>query len=142
LDDRLRVPAPAGAHICLDLGDEEYTRGRPHPMIDAEARLGLLAEAGNDADVAVVLLDVVLGYGGHDDPASVLAPACAAVATPEGPQVVVYVLGTDKDPQGLARQRGAFEEAGCLVAPTAARAALAAAAIARRRPEIVEADLS
>jgi FdrA protein len=142
LDDRLRVPAPAGAHICLDLGDEEYTRGRPHPMIDAEARLGLLAEAGNDADVAVVLLDVVLGYGGHDDPASVLAPACAAVATPEGPQVVVYVLGTDKDPQGLARQRGAFDEAGCLVAPTAARAALAAAAIARRRPEIVEADLS
>lgn len=142
LDDRLRVPAPAGAHICLDLGDEEYTQGRPHPMIDAEARLGLLAETGKDNDVAVLLLDVVLGYGGHDDPASVLAPACAAVAAPEGPRVVVYVLGTDKDPQGFARQRGAFEEAGCLVAPTAARAALAAAAIARRRPEIVEADPS
>ena len=142
LDVRLRPPAPSGAHICLDLGEEEYTRGRPHPMIDAEARLGLLAEAGKDHDVAVVLLDVVLGYGGHDDPASVLAPACAAVARPEGPRVVVYVLGTDKDPQGLTRQRRAFEEAGCLVAPTGARAALAAAAIARRRPEIVEANLS
>ena len=141
LDDRLRVPAPAGAHVCLDLGEEEFTKGRPHPMIDAEARVGLLAEAGRDGDVAVVLLDVVLGYGGHDDPASVLAPACAAVARPEGPRVVVYVLGTDKDPQGLARQRRAFEEAGGLVAPTAARAALAAAAIARRQPEIVEADL-
>jgi FdrA protein len=55
--------------------------------------------------------------------------------------VVVYVLGTDKDPQGLARQRRAFQQAGCLVAPTAARAALAAAAISLRRPEIVEADL-
>jgi FdrA protein len=142
LDDRLRVPAPAGAHVCLDLGEEEYTKGRPHPMIDAEARLGLLAEAGKDEDVAVVLLDVVLGYGGHDDPASVLAPACAAMARPEGPRVVAYVLGTDKDQQGLARQRRAFEEAGCLVAPTAARAALAAAAIALRRPQIVEADLS
>jgi FdrA protein len=142
LDDRLRVPAPAGAHVCLDLGEEEYTKGRPHPMIDAEARLGLLAEAGKDDDVAVVLLDVVLGYGGHDDPASVLAPACAAMARPEGPRVVAYVLGTDKDPQGVARQRRAFEEAGCLVAPTAARAALAAAAIALRRPQIVEADLS
>jgi FdrA protein len=141
LDDRLRVPAPAGAHVCLDLGDEEYTKGRPHPMIDAEARLGLLAETAEDEDVAVVLLDVVLGYGGHDDPASVLAPACAAVATPEGPRVVVYVLGTKEDPQGLARQRQAFEHAGCLVAPTAARAALAAAAIAQRRPEIVETDL-
>ena len=142
LDDRFRVPAPAGGHVCLDLGDEEYTKGRPHPMIDAEARLGLLAEAGEDDDVAVVLLDVVLGYGGHDDPASILAPACAAVAKPEGPRVVVYVLGTDKDPQDLARQRREFEEAGCLVAPTGARAALAAAAIAGRRPPIVGADLS
>jgi FdrA protein len=141
LDDRLRVPAPAGAHICLDLGDEEYTQGRPHPMIDAAARLELLAETGRHDDVAVVLLDVVLGYGAHDDPASVLAPACAAVAGPQGPRVVVYVLGTDKDPQGLARQRRAFQQAGCLVAPTAARAALAAAAISLRQPEIVETDL-
>jgi FdrA protein len=142
LDDRLRVPAPAGAHVCIDLGDEEYTKGRPHPMIDAEARLGLLAEAGDDDDVAVVLLDVVLGHGGHDDPASVLAPACAAVARPAGPRVVVYVLGTDKDPQGLAGQRRAFAEAGCLVAPTAARAALAAAGIAARRPQVAGTDLS
>ena len=142
LDERRQVPAPAGAHLCLDLGEEEYTKGRPHPMIDAEARLGVLAEAGDDDEVAVVLLDVVLGYGGHDDPASVLAPACAAVARPEGPRVVVYVLGTDGDPQGLAPQRRAFEEAGCLVAPTAARAALGAAAIAGRQPQIVVADLS
>jgi FdrA protein len=55
---------------------------------------------------------------------------------------VVYVLGTDKDPQGLDRQSEAFRHAGCLVAPTGARAALAAAAIARRQPEIVEADLT
>jgi FdrA protein len=142
LDERHRMPAPPGAHICLDLGEEEYTSGRPHPMIDAEARLELLGETGSHDTIAVVLLDVVLGYGGHDDPASVLAPACAAVAGPEGPRVVVYVLGTDKDPQGLDRQSEAFRQAGCLVAPTAARAALAAAAIARRRPEIVEADLT
>jgi FdrA protein len=55
---------------------------------------------------------------------------------------VVYILGTDKDPQDLARQRRGFEEAGCLVAPTAARAALAAAAIAGRQPPIVAGDLS
>lgn len=141
LDERHHVPAPAGAHVCLDLGEEDYTRGRPHPMIDAEARLGVLAELGERDDVAVLLLDVVLGYGAHDDPASVLAPVCAALAVPDGPRVVVYVLGSEKDPQGLHRQREAFRDAGCLVAPTGARAALAAAAIARRRPEIVEADL-
>ena len=141
LDERHHVPAPAGAHVCLDLGEEEYTQGRPHPMIDPEARLEVLAEVGERDDVAVLLLDVVLGYGAHDDPASVLAPACAVLAGPDGPRVVVYVLGSENDPQGLHRQREAFREAGCLVAPTGARAALAAAAIARRRPEIVEADL-
>jgi FdrA protein len=142
LDDRYRVPAPDGAHVCLDLGEEEYTKGRPHPMIDAEARLELLAETGRRDDVAVVLLDVVLGHGAHPDPASVLAPACATLAAPGGPRVVVYVLGTNRDPQGLDRQCAAFRDAGCLVAPTGARAALAAAAIARRRPELVEIALS
>jgi FdrA protein len=136
LDAAHHVPAPVGAHVCLDLGEEEYTKGRPHPMIDAAARLDLLAEVGERADTAVVLLDVVLGHGGHDDPAAVLGPACAALARPAGPRVVVYVLGTDRDPQGRERQRDAFREAGCLVAPTGARAALAAAAIALRRPEI------
>jgi FdrA protein len=110
-------------------------------MIDTEARLELLRETGAHDEVAVVLLDVVLGFGAHEDPASVLAPACAAVAAPDGPRVVVYVLGTDKDPQSLDRQSEAFRRAGCLVAPTAARAALAAAAIVRRQPEIVEAEI-
>jgi FdrA protein len=141
LGDPHQMPGEAGAHRCIDLGEEEYTKGRPHPMIDAAARLGALDEAGAEGGVAVVLLDVVLGYGAHDDPASLLAPACAAVAAPEGPRLVVYVLGTDKDPQGLERQQEAFRRAGCLVAPTAARAALAAAAISLRRPEIVETEL-
>jgi FdrA protein len=136
LDAAGHVPAPAGAHVCLDLGEEEFTKGRPHPMIDAAARLDLLAEVGGRAETAVVLLDVVLGHGGHDDPAAVLAPACAAVAGAGGPRVVVYVLGTDRDPQDRERQRRAFREAGCLVAPTGARAALAAAAIALRQPDV------
>jgi FdrA protein len=141
LGDRHQMAGEASAHRCIDLGEEEYTKGRPHPMIDAAARLGALEEAGAEDRVAVVLLDVVLGYGAHDDPASVLAPACAAVAAPGGPRVVVYVLGTDEDPQGLERQQEAFRRAGCLVAPTAARAALAAAAISLRRPEIVGTEL-
>jgi FdrA protein len=87
----------------------------------------------------VVLLDVVLGHGSHPDPAGIVAPVCAEItAAPEGPRVVAYVLGTRDDPQGYGRQRRALEEAGCIVTPTAARAALAAAAIAVRRPELVE----
>jgi FdrA protein len=141
LDARFRVPAPRGAHVFLDLGEEEYTQGRPHPMIDAEARLGPLTEMARLDDIAVVLLDVVLGHGSHPDPAAVLAPTCAEISAPGGPVVVVYVLGTDQDPQHAQRQKEAFRRAGCLVAPTAARAALGAAAIATRGPELVEADV-
>src|SRR5437660_1717332 len=135
------LPAPAGSHVCLDLGEEEYTQGRPHPMIDPEARLALLREQGADPATAVVLLDVVLGHGSHPDPAGVLAPACAELsADPEGPRVVAYVLGTRDDPQGYGRQRAILEEVGCIVTATAARAAHAAAAIALRRPELAAAD--
>ncbi|HWD48172.1 MAG TPA: protein FdrA [Actinomycetota bacterium] len=136
------MPAPDGAHVCLDLGEEEHTRGRPHPMIDPEARVAQIRRQADDASTAVILLDVVLGHGAHPDPASVLAPACAdAAGRPGGPVVVAYVLGTDADPQGLAGQRGQLAEAGCLLAPTGARAALMAAAVSRGRPAVAEARL-
>ncbi|MFF5207268.1 FdrA family protein [Streptosporangium sp. NPDC000396] len=131
IDPRYGLPAPSpGSSICLDLGEEEYTRGRPHPMIDPEARVKLLREAGQDADVAVVLLDVVLGHGSHPDPAGILAPEISSL---DGPQVVAYVLGTERDPQGYREQVSVLAEAGCVVTETAARAALTAAAIATRR---------
>jgi FdrA protein len=137
------LPAPDGAHVCLDLGEEEYTKGRPHPMIDPEARIEHLQVEGARPDVAVVLVDVVLGYGAHDDPAGRLAPVCADIrAGGAGPAVVAYVLGTGHDPQGLDTQRAALAEAGCIVPPTAGRAALAAAAVATRRAELVEETLS
>lgn len=138
------LPAPAGAHTCLDLGEEEYTKGRPHPMIDPEARVEMMRQVGVDCGVAVVLIDVILGYGSHPDPAGVLAPVAEAIMrgssggpAGRGPQVVAYVLGTEGDPQGLADQRRKMRDAGCIVAATAARAALAAAALATRRPGLV-----
>jgi FdrA protein len=135
------LPAPEGSHTCLDLGEEEYTKGRPHPMIDPEARIALLREQRNDPDVAVVILDVVLGYGAHDDPAGELAPVCAEVTANGGPVIVVYVLGTEADPQGFGAQRQVFIDAGCVVTDTAARASLAAAAIVSRDPELSQTQL-
>ena len=142
LDKALRVPAPSGSHIALDLGEEEYTQGRPHPMIDPAARLEQLAGVAQESDVAVILIDVVLGHGSHPDPASELAPSLSAIAHSENaPVIVVYVCGTQGDPQGFDRQCQAFRDAGCIVAPTGARAALAAAAISRRDPSLVGASL-
>ncbi len=138
VDKSRTVPAPASSHVCLDLGEEEYTQGRPHPMIDPEARIEHLREQGRDPEVAAIVLDVVLGYGSHPDPAGELAPVCADVVANGGPRVVVYVLGTEQDPQDFQAQRRAFRDAGCVVTETAARASLAAAAIARREPDLAE----
>lgn len=140
LDESLTVPAPEGAHVCLDLGEEEYTQGRPHPMIDPEARTELLLQQAEDPTVAVVLLDVVIGDGSHPDPAGMLAPAARRVVE-SGAVVVAYVLGTDRDPQGFAAQRETMRRAGCIVPETGARAALAAAAVVLRDPALVHAEL-
>jgi FdrA protein len=130
------LPAPRRSHQCLDLGEEEYTRGRPHPMIDPVARLELLTEHVADQEVAAIVLDVVLGYGANPDPAATLAPACAAAMLGGGPQVVAYVLGTEADPQGYHAQREALVAAGCIVTETACRASLVAAAIALGDPTV------
>jgi FdrA protein len=118
-------------HACLDLGEEEFTRGRPHPMIDPEARVERLREEAADPRVGVLLLDVVLGYASHPDPAGALAPAIRdAIAERPHLAVVAYVLGTEDDPQVRSRQEAALAEAGARLAPTNAAAARLAAALA------------
>ena len=136
LEKEWALPAPDGAHVCLDLGEEEYTVGRPHPMIDPEARIGWMAEQVDDPSVAVVLIDVVIGDGSHPDPAGLLAPAARQIIE-SGAIVVAYVLGTHSDPQGFEAQRETLRSVGCIVPETAARAALAASAIVNRDPALV-----
>jgi FdrA protein len=124
---------PGGGHVLLDLGDDELTAGRPHPMIDpALVAERLAAVASNQHPVGVVLLDVVLGHGAHPDPASVLAPAIAA-ATRSGAAAVVTLVGTAGDPQGLERQAKALVEAGASVHRSNAVAARVAADLVRSR---------
>ena len=127
--------APEGAHLLLDLGAEQYTVGRPHPMIDPSARTAMLREVADEADVAVVLMDVVLGHGAHADPAGQLAESCTLLQA-AGVVVVAYLLGTESDPQGYSRQRAVLEQAGCLVPETNARGAYAAAALVRRDADL------
>jgi FdrA protein len=127
----LARPGPAGTHICLDLGEEEYTQGRPHPMIDPAARREIMREQAFGPDVAAVLLDVVIGYGSHPDPAGEIAGTCADIVA-SGAAVVAYVLGAHDDRQGLDRQRATLAEAGAIVTASAAQAARVAAMIAGR----------
>jgi len=125
-------------HTLIDLGDDVFTRGRPHPMIDFRLRNERIVAEARDPEVAVILLDVVLGYGAHADPAAELAPAIgrARAAARKGGRnlaFVGFVCGTEEDPQGLVRQEKALRAAGVLLAQSNAQAARLAAAIAGRR---------
>jgi FdrA protein len=124
-------------HRVVDLGDDVFTLGRPHPMIDGTVRREWIAREVGDPAAAVLLLDVVLGYGAHPDPAAELLPALAAArrtaaAAGRGLVVVASVTGTAQDPQGRARQVTALQAAGVVVMDSNAQAARLAALVAAR----------
>ena len=121
----------SSAHAMLDLGADEYTRGRPHPMIEPTVRDEALAQALADKQVAVILLDCVLGFGGHMDPAGHLASHLRG-RPKNGPIVIASVTGTDGDPQNRTAQVAKLEAVGVHVAPSNAHAAELAAQIVRR----------
>jgi len=121
-------------HTLIDLGDEIFTRGRPHPMIDLRLRLERLRQEFADPETAVILLDVVLGYGAHADPATEIAKAVLAARADRSPQngdviVVASLCGTQADPQNRRRQEDILRNAGLLLAPSNAAAARLAARI-------------
>ena len=122
-----------GAHTMIDLGDDEFTRGRPHPMIEPAIRERPLAAALADPAVGAILLDVVLGHGAHPDPAGHLA---GILAGRNGrPLVIASVTGTDADPQPRGAQVEKLVAAGVMVADSNAEAAeLAAGAVGKAVP--------
>ena len=119
------LPRLDSGHLFLDLGADEYTTGRPHPMIEPAMRSGALRQALAEPGVAVVLFDVVLGTGSHPDPATAIVQAVESAAAP-GPALVASVCGTDLDPQDATGQTRALERAGVFVAASNADAVEAA----------------
>jgi FdrA protein len=103
-----------GGHRFIDYGDDEYTKGRAHPMIDQTVRIDRLEAAAADPGIGTILMDVVLGYGANADPATELAPLIRA-ATEGGAAVVVSLCGTRGDPQGRDTQAHILNDAGASV---------------------------
>jgi FdrA protein len=144
---QLVLDSMGAPHRLLDLGADEYTRGRAHPILDPRLRASMVAELAGRDDVGAILFDVILGDLAHPDPAGALLPALKALSpgsasvrprtepsrggrrsgrpTPLQPLFAVLV-GTRRDPQGLKRQRAILEKAGVQVFPSAVSAAMAA----------------
>ena len=110
----------ADGHVLIDLGDDEFTRGRPHPMIDPAVRDRPIVDALADRAVGVLLIDVVLGYGAHADPAAHLVRVLGE--RKDGPLVIASVTGTDGDPQPRSVQVEKLVAAGVAVAESNAEA--------------------
>jgi FdrA protein len=133
LDGTLETASTPG-HVVLDLGAEEFTSGRPHPMMDPTVRRQQLLALAPRPEVAVVLCDVILGWGAHADPAGALVAAwveAQQMAHSAGRQLIgiATVCGAPYDPQGYAQQRQILQEHGFLLAESNARAVRLAIAV-------------
>jgi FdrA protein len=118
----LEDPSRSAGHTVVDLGDDTFTRGRAHPMIDQSYKLARIAKEFEDPETAVILLDVVLGYGCNMDPGGEIAGALTKLREKHGPtagpKVVVGLCGTYDDPQDYAGQKRKLESAGAIVTET------------------------
>lgn len=114
-------------HTCLDLGDDDFTLGKPHPMIDPTGRAERLIKEAKDSDVAIVLMDFVLGYGSNMDPAGEMIPAILEAKKIIGSRgrdlsIIGYICGTDNDPQSYKAQKRKLEDLGVVIMPSNAQA--------------------
>jgi FdrA protein len=138
LNPEWTLEARSAGHTMVDLGADEYTVGRPHPMLDFGPRLSLLAAEAADPRCRVILFDVVLGHGAHPDPGAELAPAVrsALARRPGELTVVVSLVGTPEDPQDPRRQASELRDAGAWVfASNAAAARHAVRAVRGESPQ-------
>lgn len=134
---QLENPDVSQKNTLLDMGEDYFTDGLPHPMLDTRLRVARIKEEAKDKEVAVLLLDLVLGYGVHEDPAGDIAPAvreAKEIAAQDGRHlsVVASICGTDKDPQNFSEQEEKLKEVGIIVMPSNAQATRMASLILER----------
>ena len=122
---------PSREHTFLDMGDDDFTNGRPHPMIDPTMRLQRLVQEANDPEVGVIAMDFIVGFGSHADPVGVTIPAITeakakAAARGQHLEILGYVLGTDLDTPAVADQIAMLEAAGVTISSSSTNLGLLA----------------
>lgn len=128
---RLKDVNHSVGHTFLDFGDDDFTNGKPHPMIDPTNRINRLLQEARDPQVGVIVMDFVLGFGSHEDPVGSTLDAikeAKAIAAAEGRtlEILAYVLGTDLDTPSLEKQRQMLTDAGVILASSSTNTGLLA----------------
>lgn len=124
-------------HTVIDLGEEEFTAGRAHPMIDPTIRKLRLVEEARDPEVAVITMDFVLGYGAHPDPVEAMSSSileAKKIAKEDGREIVfmAHVCGTERDPQNAVQQEEKLKNIGVVTFPSNALMTFASALLVKR----------
>ena len=114
-NQKMANPMQSEAHSVVDLGEDVFTQGRLHPMMDNDLRIRRMRQEAEDPETGVIWLDIVLGEGAHADPASELAPEIKALKAKTDIEFVVLIVGTADDPQDIEAQAEAFRSAGARV---------------------------
>jgi len=127
----LKDPHTSEKHTIVDLGEDVFTVGRPHPMIDPSTREDRIKKEANDRSMAVMLLDIVLGYGSHSDPAGAILDSLAdakekAAAAGGYLSIICSITGTEGDFQKIKEQKRKLESIGCVVMPSNYQASMLA----------------
>lgn len=117
----------SAGNICIDFGDDEYTVGKPHPMIDPIGRIERLLTESDDDEMAVLLMDFVLGYGSHNDPVGEMIPVIIKAKEKMSQRgkhlcIIGYICGTKNDPQNFDESKKRLEDLGVIVMPSNAQA--------------------
>ena len=123
---KLDYPAKGSQHLCIDMGEDDFTNGQPHPMISSDFREERFIEEFADPETKVILIDIVLGYGSANDPAGDMVKALNTARekiNDAGPILIAHVCGTDGDPQSLNKQKDQLRKAGFFLFDTNADAA-------------------
>jgi hypothetical protein len=136
-DLSLDHPLKSKEHCIVDLGDDYFTRGKLHPMMDPTPRIERIAKEMEDMTIRVILLDVMLGYGSHEDPSRALTEIISrakSVFEKQGSYLsfIVSLCGTEGDPQNFQKQKSKLENCGALVADSSTRAVILAGLIGSR----------
>lgn len=118
-------------HTIIDMGEDHFTQGRPHPMIDFHTRIDRFRQEAQDPSVAAILFDIILGTNAHPDPAGefwsqIMGAKVEASKAGRSLIMLVHICGTDKDPQNYTKQVERFDQAGCWVFGSNIEAAMAA----------------
>lgn len=133
-DEKMKDPRISSGHNLVDLGDDIFTQGKPHPMIEPSIRIDRIIQEARNPETAVILLDFELGLGSHEDPVGITLPGIEearriALKDHRKPAFVGYVCGTEQDEQNLHQSEQLLKTAGVIVAKTNAQAAMIAASL-------------